>query len=371
MKYLFVCLPAAVLMMAAPASAQIVGSLGNFDCVNDTGETAEGFEIEIDDISPADVPDTFPTRFYAQPWVNRFGPPTITAYDNTASGGTRGTRIVWAATWDGSKFVAKYGDFLAPGGGPSGNGVVYKANFTAAIGDQCWLLGQGTGYATSGCEHFGLTITKPYSKMSYHWLVPSKSVPGTLVQSVWKGGTSPIAPQPVYAYVPPVAVGQPPVVHAVAQAPEDPNLADPQFGPARWVKTYTSFAKVPANLDALQANLVPRKGKPGVPVKITWDVLQRAPAGVNAEKEAIDDDPVDGAKGFVAVVKRYEYYDYTGVYDPETHEVICAPELPTGNGPCTRGPINYTYVDPVSGVSRTVREKGKFLGAHNDAVNLH
>jgi hypothetical protein len=250
--------------------------------------------------------------------------------------------------------------------------VVYLATLKATSGDQCWLLGQGSGYATSGCEHFGLTVTKPYTRMNYHWLVPDKVTPGNLVRAVWNNGTAPIAPQPVYNYVPPAVVGQPPVVHAVAEAPENPDPADPQYGEARWVKTYTSYSKVAAGLDNLQANLIPRRPKVGQPVKITWDVLQRAPAGAvpEMEKEAVDDDAVDKGKGYVAVLKRYEYYAFTGVYDPETHEAICAPELLHGNGPCTRGPVIYTYVDPVTGVSSRIKEKGKFLGAHNDAVNL-
>ncbi len=363
------------LALALPATAQIVGSFDNFDCVNDTGETAEGFEIDIEDVTPAAITRAFPSNFSSAPYVNRFGVPDITAYDNTAAGGHKGVKVTWHATWDGAKWVAKYGSYAAPNGGPSGNGVLFVAKPVATQGDQCWLLGQGIGYATSGCEHFGISYgvgTLP-GKVTYHWLVPDKVNTGQLVQANWTAGVGPIAPTPSYYYVPPVVAGQPPVVHAVAQAPEKPEPADPQFGPARWVKTYTSYLKHAPDLDALQANLVPRKNAPGVRVVISWDVLQKPPAGIAAEaleKEAVDDDAVDGAKGYVAVVKRYEYYDYTGVYDPETHEVICAPEPAGANGPCTQGPKNYLYADPVSGLSRKVKEKGKFMGAHNDAVAL-
>jgi hypothetical protein len=67
MRKIMAILSATALIAISPANAQIIGSLGNFDCINDTGETAEGFEIEVEDVSPADIPDTFPTRFYASP----------------------------------------------------------------------------------------------------------------------------------------------------------------------------------------------------------------------------------------------------------------------------------------------------------------
>ena len=50
------------------------------------------------------------------------------------------------------------------------------------------------------------------------------------------------------------------------------------------------------------------------------------------------------------VIKRYEYYRYTGAYDPETHEVVCG-----GDGSCDR---------PQPG------EKGKYIGAHMNAYDV-
>ena len=366
---------ATVLAFGTPAGAQIIGSYDNFDCVNDTGETAEGFEMDIEDIDAAGLTRAFPSNFSTQPFVNRFGIPTIAPYDNTPSGGHKGVKVTWAATWDGTKWVAKYGDYAPPNGGPAGNGVLFVAKPVLTQGDQCWLLGQGIGYATSGCEHFGVSYGSGVTPgvVRYHWLVPDKAQTGTLVQAVWKAGVGPIAPMPAVAYVPPAVAGQPPVIHAVAEAPEKPDPLDPQFGTAVWVKTYTSVGNAVPDLDALQANLVPKKPIKGRPVKVRWGLMQRPPAGVPneaLEKQEVEDDPVAPAKGNVALVKRYEYYAYTGVYDPETHEAICAPEGPKSNGPCTAGPKAYLYVDPVTAVSRRVVEKGKFLGAHNDAVNF-
>ena len=56
------CLFGLAIVLAACNHAQatiIYGSLSNFDCINDTGSTAHGFEIELDGISPADVIATF------------------------------------------------------------------------------------------------------------------------------------------------------------------------------------------------------------------------------------------------------------------------------------------------------------------------
>lgn len=46
------------LMLALAPSAQAstaCGTLNNFDCVNDTGVEAHGFEIELDDIQSKDI----------------------------------------------------------------------------------------------------------------------------------------------------------------------------------------------------------------------------------------------------------------------------------------------------------------------------
>ena len=52
------------LALAHPgASAQVVASYDNFDVFNDTGETAEGFEIDVEDVQVADLTREFPSNF--------------------------------------------------------------------------------------------------------------------------------------------------------------------------------------------------------------------------------------------------------------------------------------------------------------------
>ena len=67
------------------AHGQVVGSYDNFDCFNDTGTEAEGFEIDVEDVSPSDLTREFPSNFGSQPWLIRYGLPTVTAYDWTSA----------------------------------------------------------------------------------------------------------------------------------------------------------------------------------------------------------------------------------------------------------------------------------------------
>ena len=356
----------AIAVIGFPARAQVIGSLDNFDVFNDCGETAEGFEIEIEDVRAADLTRAFPSNFSATPWVIRYGLPTITEYDDTAAGGHRGVRVIWAATWDGTTWVAAYGAQPFAPGVPAGNGTPYVRNPTLTTGDSCWFYGLGAKYPTSGCDHFGLSfgIGVTPGKVTYHWKVPDRNAPGTLINSA---ALAALPPSPVLAYVPPAAPGLPAVVHAEAAPPEPADPAEPQWGPAYLVKTYTSFARVPADLDLLQKNRIPLIGKKGNPVRITWSLLQAAPAGVPGEKLEIEDEPI--VNGNVAVTKRYEYFRFTGLFDPENHEAICGPEGPAGNGPCSR-PQTYYYTDPVTGVRRRIVERGNFVGAHMNAFNV-
>ncbi len=81
-------------LFQAPCWAQMIGTFDNFDCFNDTGTEAEGFEIDIEDVncpddtegsSTCDLTRIFPSNFSNTPWVIRYGIPTITTYDYTNS----------------------------------------------------------------------------------------------------------------------------------------------------------------------------------------------------------------------------------------------------------------------------------------------
>ena len=359
----------ALIMSGTGAFGQAAtGSLDNFDCVNDTGETAEGFEIDIEDIHAVDLVREFPSNFAGQEYVNRFGIPTVSEYDNTATGGHIGVKVTWAAAWDGTAWRAKFGSYVY-GGVAERDGVAYVLKPAATQGDSCWLLGQGAGYASSGCDHFGLSFAYGVTLgvQRYHWLVPDPANPGHLKQALWTSKSGPIPPAPAMAYVPP-APNVPAMIRAVAEAAPPPEPAEPQWGDARWAKITTAWTKSAALLDQLQKNLVPLKSTKDIKVTTKWAMLQQPPAGAAGEKEDVENDPVQAGK--VSLIRRYEYYAFTGAIDSETHEAFCAPIDNDGSNDCGKGPHTYSGPDPVTGVIKKYVEKGKFLGAHMEAVNL-
>jgi len=68
MKRLIALLPAAMLSTAVQADTAY-GALGNFDAVNDTGQTTYGFEIEIDDVHSTAIGGTYTYNHYGTPKI--------------------------------------------------------------------------------------------------------------------------------------------------------------------------------------------------------------------------------------------------------------------------------------------------------------
>ncbi len=376
------------LFAALPVYSQVIGSYDNFDCFNDTGEVAEGFEIDVEDVASTDLIREFPSNFSTTPWVIRYGLPTVKSYDYSTSrpdpehaydAGHKGVLITWAATWSGSQWVAPYGD-QPFGATVAGNGTPYVANPTYTNGDSCWYYGLGNEYPSSGCDHFGISFAAGVSpgKLTYHWKIPDPSNPGHLINA---GSEASLPPSPVLTVNPPVA-GQPPVVHAVAEAPENP---EPQFGPAYWVKTTTFYGKQAAQLDDLQKGNVKLAKTWKV---VSWNLLQRPPAGEAGERDEVENHKIP--RNYVQVTKQYEYWAYAGAYDSETNEVDCdgayygteanllAETRPVQTGcqnlagnpkPYTR---SYWTLDPATNVPEFIAggNLGKYLGAHINAVNV-
>ncbi len=206
----------AALMANSAGATSIFGSLGNFDAVNDTGQIAHGFEIDLQGVHASDVTDTFGGlgRGFS-PTVERYGSPTITEY---SSGGVFGVKVTYLANLSGasSSWI----------GTPSG---VYSTP-----GESCWT-GGGSGYGPSTpCDHFGVGLKANPTKTSYQWLVESTPGSSTLVGAVsnvlaptWTV-TPQAPPAPGLPAPPPVVVAQ---VQAPPPPPPEPNL-DPQFGTA-------------------------------------------------------------------------------------------------------------------------------------------
>ena len=318
-------LAAAVFIAATPgiSSAAVIGFLGNFDVINDTGTMAHGFEIELEGLHASDVTDVFggpgrgfPTGrgFDPATSVVRYGSPTITEY---SSGGTFGTKVTYYGLFDGTNW-----DY----GTPSGTFVT--------PGDNCWS-GGGVGYsASTPCDHFGVGTTGNAIKVTYSWLLET-ATPGVLTNGVVS------LPAPNWTVIPAPVPDAPPVVIAQIQAPPAENEA--QFGEAIWVKVFTTELEDPVALEDLVGD------SPEVQQAVTeieWQLLQTDPGNPLAgQLESGYGAPV--GPNAASILRRYEFYRYAGPYDPETHEALVGSDS-----------------NPLES------ELGNYLGAQNAAANL-
>ncbi|HEV2444925.1 MAG TPA: PEP-CTERM sorting domain-containing protein [Candidatus Sulfopaludibacter sp.] len=306
----FAAVPIVLLALGNTASASNVmfGSLSNFDIYNDLTVNAHGFEIDFQGLHASDVIGTFTYSRYGAPAIAESAGVVTVTYASAYSPSTG-----WAVS------------------------TVPTVNPTPTGGHQCVTGPQGNLTPSNGCEHFGVaTLGNPLNE-NYHWLVEGTTA-GTLVQA----GTAVTLPAPVWN-VPPVPQ---PVVQAVVQAPPEiePGAL---FGDAIWVKVFTTESNSNADLNHLVS------GDPLVPdssaeTEAEWTLLQSALGGGGPLQElALDNggQPVLGA----AVLRRYEYYKYTGAYDAD-HEAL------------------DQSIDPNTGLPFSL---GAPIGAQNVALNLN
>jgi hypothetical protein len=305
---------AALGLTTPPASAQqaTYGTLSNFDVFNDTGEETHGFEIELEDLSSADVTYTFGGTYI------RYGKPRVID-------GVGRVLIRYESPYDPARGVFTQATPKAP------------AVVTPTNGHACWSGGSGT-YATSGCEHFGVGIRRNPTATVYRWLVADPASPGQLRAL----GTKVSIPAPVWNVAPPAAPGAAPVVRAVL--PAEPPEVHAQWGEAVWVKVFVTESETPAELDRLLTD-DPAVPQAEVETEMEWKLLQARPNGV--ANELLNEGKV--GHGTKSVTRRYEFYKYTGAYDPESHEAMC------GDGSCDV---------PLEG------ELGNYIGAQMAAINL-
>jgi hypothetical protein len=301
---------------AQAQSATVFGALSNFDVINHTEHEAHGFEIELEGLQPADVYYTFSAQ--------RYGSPTIVP---TATG----VSVRWASAYD---FNTQ--QFLQT--------TVAHAPNTPFAGT-CYQWG-GAGYATSGCEHFGVSLRANAVKTTYRWLIADAGTPGALTAF-----DPPVAiPGPVYVVLPPAQPAEPPVLEAEIEAPE-PAESPELFGNAQWVKVFKTELQREVTLDELVSDnaVVPQDA---AHAEVTWEILQASPpSNSNSPNGNRGRRQNQGSlqAGTRAVLRRYEIYTYTGAYDPITHEAVCA------DGLCNA---------PVDG------EVGDYIGAQMAAANV-
>ncbi len=304
-------LPALLLLGTDPASASVsYGALSNFDTVNDTGQTAYGFEIEVDDIHSTSIGYTYSG--------NHYGIPTIRE-DNSDPAHPK-VFIRYEAPKP-SGFVTGFTNAAAPG-------AINPTN-----GHQCT-----NPSVNLGCEHFGVGIyASNYSAVKYNWLVKNPSGQVVLGPAVNVGA-------PVWTYVPPVVQppvnNQPPVVDFPAQviaAIPAPVVAIPpakEFGEPSWVKvikTKTHKAR-PLALEDLVSADNDRDGLAdwtnGEPdeVESEWYLLQTNNKGKDKKAELAGKADNAGDNGEKAITRRYEFYAYiapAASIDGENGEAMC------------------------------------------------
>ena len=180
------------------------GTLNNFDCVNDTGVEAHGFEIELDDIHSRDITYTYD--------YNHYGIPKITE-DNTDPAHPK-VFIRYAGTRK-----------------PDGTWTAYTAIPAGPISptDGHRFTNPSINF---GGEHFGAGYYGAPTAVKYNWLIDDGT--GALVH-----GPPVYVSTPTFAYYPPdPAAAQPlPQVQAVVVPPPPPVPPVKQwFGEATWVK---------------------------------------------------------------------------------------------------------------------------------------
>ncbi|HEY0545545.1 MAG TPA: hypothetical protein VGC91_09235 [Pyrinomonadaceae bacterium] len=284
-----------LVLILAPASAQaqsvtVYGALSNFDVVNSTEHEAHGFEIELEGLQVADVAYWFS--------VERYGSPTIVP-------SATGVYVRWTSGYD-----AAAQQFLQ-------TTVAHVANTPFA--GTCYQWG-GASYETSGCEHFGVTLRATPIRTTYRWLIEDAQTPGTLTPV-----DPPVAlPAPYYLVPPPVQAGNPPVLVAEIEAPEPPETPE-TFGNAQWVKVFKTELPREVTLEELLGDnpIVPRDA---AQTEVAWEILQASPPSHSNGNGGRNRRQNQGSlsANTRAVIRRYEVYQYTGAYDPLTHEVVCA-----------------------------------------------
>ena len=143
---------------------------------------------------------------------------------------------------------------------------------------------------------------------------------------------------------PPGQPQAPPIVVAQVVAP-DPEPGD-AWGPAVWVKVYTTEVEHDVQLEDLVGNNADVK-QALQNTEIEWQLLQRDPGNPNSGVIENGGGKEVGANA-ASVLRRYEFYHYTGDYSSEGE---ATPAIGDGT--------------PADG------EIGSYMGAQNAALNLN
>ena len=282
----------ALLAFQSPAIAQtatVFGSLGNFDVANNQEQEAHGFELELEGVQATDVADTYGLERYSQP--------TVTATP-------LGVVLRWASPYDAATRTFLAGTQPHVVGSP--------------LAGACYPAAGGAAYDSSGCEHFGVTLTRNAARTTYRWLVADPLHPGALVP----GKVFVSVATPNYS-IAAIAAGA--VLNADVTAPAAAAFPT-QYGDAHWVKIYRrQLSRSVLLQELLNTNtaIVPENA---ADVEVSWTLVQADPLLKFKAKtsHARIRNSTALAADTQSVVRRYEMYTYTGKYDPVFHQARCA-----------------------------------------------
>ncbi len=295
---------AALVVTPGTYGSGIYGTLSNFDIYNTTPEPAEGAEIELEGCDVASVGGHYPSHFDSY---------SALPYNDGVSSGVR------------IRFTGYNYNPAVTNGSLSPN-----PNPVSTNGHQLTN--------SAGGEHFGFWLQglQP-SATRFYWL---NKVGAETYERI---GTNPaIVPGPTWSYVPPVNVGELPQLQAVVKVPEpvEPPEVPEQRPDSTWMKVYK--IKLPASAvpkdpvamqellmqlisDANPENEVPDEplhsivpfGDDPIEIEAEWELLE----GGRVAKEKMGQDEIEDPENPKLVIRRYEYFEYTGVYDIE-HEPV-------------------------------------------------
>lgn len=243
-------------------ASNIYGTMSNFDVFNDTSTDVYGAEIELEDVHSIDITRTFPSHFSSK---------SVEEYSNGGAFG--GTRIVYS----GYNFNAE--GFLAPTVGQNTNG-----HFCVNI---------------AGCEHFGFSTRSQPTATRFYWLDQNMQRIDPMPAPI---------PNPTWAYVPPANPGGAVMLRAEVEVPEPAEVHE-QKPDSIWMKVFKTEIERRVDLDELMSGggIVPEDE---VETETEWELLE------GGKMKAAEDEVGENGK---AIIRRYEYYKYTGPYDNE-HE---------------------------------------------------
>ena len=318
------------LLIAPPTFASSFGTLSNFDVVNDTPGPCHGFEIELEDLHPDDVPYTFGGTYI------RYGAPEVIDVTVEAA---HPRVLVRYRRWNGSAWEAT---------------PVAPANVTPQ-GHDCYDGGPVGNYRDSGCEHFGVSLNVAPSRTSYRWLVAADPADP---ESAFTAVPQPVdLPVPVFNVAPAGGGGGGLDVRAEVEPLEEENHA--QYGEPQWMKAYKIKSELDLEPEDLVRLLLGVDGGilPGeTEIETEWKLLQSKPGDAEGEEEEADVKEDRVGDRDKSIIRRYEFYHYTGPRDPENNEAM----------PCIDDDAPVPADAPVDGCS----DLGDFVGAQNVAVDL-